>query len=511
MNITVKRSLCFFLLFALILPFFLNSSVDAKEMKGQYNSVDLLQNAFYPAGPLVDTFSGSSGKFDFTVNSKNEFARVFVVVSAPVRPTSVRVNNYSGTYVRDIPGRGYLYEIKFGADIVLSGITITFSFSSSGTRKVAITGFYGFTLDQYIQDSYSIRYKYFAPYSSHDWQVLNGKMPDHFYFTNSYDNLGFYTSGYYSFYQLWFAIPYDCDYVTVEFTVPGMRYYNNDETQGHKSSEKLYPYSALYDTPVGSVSSSIGGRTYPVSILSCEARFNPNEYSMGSIKSPFSYTYVCTFDLRGLDTAFSVNSFFAVEFGCFPYVHNNNSSSTPTNYTLCYGVDANSCVFGNFNDDGSSSFDSFPVWLSRQFKLLQDAITRFNGDFNKFPSFFQQQINRIITAIEALDHKNDPSPQKDSFENNVGAMEDFEQSQFDSINSGSANAGGVVQNGIDGFSGALAFVSHYTTGIADGIKDYLIVFTLPIFIGIFMFACSRAPGITHAVRARKSNRGDANE
>ena len=82
-------------------------------------------------------------------------------------------------------------------------------------------------------------------------------------------------------------------------------------------------------------------------------------------------------------------------------------------------------------------------------------------------------------------------------------MSGFEQEQYGSIDSGMSDVGGVVSSGIGSFGSALAFVQTYTTNIANGVENYLVVFTLPIFVGIFLYACSRAPGVTRAFRDRR--------
>lgn len=85
----------------------------------------------------------------------------------------------------------------------------------------------------------------------------------------------------------------------------------------------------------------------------------------------------------------------------------------------------------------------------------------------------------------------------------IDSASQWEQDQYNQINSGSSSTGQVVSGGIASFGNALAFVQTYTTNIANGVDDYLIVFTLPIFVGIFLYVCSRVPGITRAFRDRR--------
>lgn len=70
----------------------------------------------------------------------------------------------------------------------------------------------------------------------------------------------------------------------------------------------------------------------------------------------------------------------------------------------------------------------------------------------------------------------------------------FEQSQQDTLNSGFA----TITSGISftSFSAALLFVQKYANMTFNGISRYAIIFTLPLFLGLFFYLCSRIPGIT---------------
>lgn len=70
----------------------------------------------------------------------------------------------------------------------------------------------------------------------------------------------------------------------------------------------------------------------------------------------------------------------------------------------------------------------------------------------------------------------------------------FEQSQQDTLNTGFA----TITAGISftSFSAALLFVQKYINMTFNGISQYAIVFTLPLFLGLFFYLCSRIPGVT---------------
>ena len=82
----------------------------------------------------------------------------------------------------------------------------------------------------------------------------------------------------------------------------------------------------------------------------------------------------------------------------------------------------------------------------------------------------------------------------DSISQGASDIGSFEQSQQDTLNTGFA----TITAGISftSFSAALLFVQKYANMIFNGISQYAIVFTLPLFLGLFFYLCSRIPGVT---------------
>jgi hypothetical protein len=121
-------------------------------------------------------------------------------------------------------------------------------------------------------------------------------------------------------------------------------------------------------------------------------------------------------------------------------------------------------------------------------------------------SWLNDKLDYIGTLIGDVVDPEVPDEVQNAQDNADAAIDSasqWEQDQYNDINSGSANTGQTVSSGIASFGNALAFVQTYTANIANGIDDYLIVFTLPIFVGIFLYVCSRVPGITRAFRDRR--------
>ena len=50
---------------------------------------------------------------------------------------------------------------------------------------------------------------------------------------------------------------------------------------------------------------------------------------------------------------------------------------------------------------------------------------------------------------------------------------------------------------MNSFVPALAFIGKYVSAVGAGIQDYIVVFMMPIYLGIFFFICNRASGVTH--------------
>lgn len=82
----------------------------------------------------------------------------------------------------------------------------------------------------------------------------------------------------------------------------------------------------------------------------------------------------------------------------------------------------------------------------------------------------------------------------DSISDNASQIHDFEQSQQAVLDNNFAQIQGAIT--FTNFATALVFVQKYTNMTFNGISQYAIIFTLPLFLGLFFYLCSRIPGIT---------------
>lgn len=119
-------------------------------------------------------------------------------------------------------------------------------------------------------------------------------------------------------------------------------------------------------------------------------------------------------------------------------------------------------------------WESFRDW----FTDLGDSIS----------SAFTAGIDKVVAAIGDLFDFERIWSEFSSWLDGFWADNDLE-SDFDNISNS-------VTSSVTALAPALAFVSRYLGGIADGMGDFLIVFTFPMFLGVVFFVLSKAPGVT---------------
>lgn len=110
--------------------------------------------------------------------------------------------------------------------------------------------------------------------------------------------------------------------------------------------------------------------------------------------------------------------------------------------------------------------------------------------WDKFTGF----MKGLFDSDEGQESVDDLEQGSTSISNGAEDIGSFEQSQQDTLNSGFA----TISSGISftSFSAALLFVQKYANMTFSGISRYAIIFTLPLFLGLFFYLCSRIPGIT---------------
>ena len=110
--------------------------------------------------------------------------------------------------------------------------------------------------------------------------------------------------------------------------------------------------------------------------------------------------------------------------------------------------------------------------------------------WNRFTSF----MTDLFGAKEDSGALDDLGSSSDSISQNTSQISDFEHSQQAVLDNNFAQIQGAIS--FTNFAAALVFVQKYTNMTFNGISKYAIVFTLPLFLGLFFYLCSRIPGIT---------------
>lgn len=121
--------------------------------------------------------------------------------------------------------------------------------------------------------------------------------------------------------------------------------------------------------------------------------------------------------------------------------------------------------------------------------------------WNRFTSFMSQ----LFGEGEGQEAINDLGQSADSISQGAADIHDFEQSQQAVLNSGFSTIQSAVS--FTSFSAALLFVQKYANLTVSGISKYMVVFTLPLFLGLFFYLCSRVPGITRWKSRPPQNKG----
>ena len=267
------------------------------------------------------------------------------------------------------------------------------------------------------------------------------------------------------------------DYFTIHLVVPTLYY-------GHP----YYDHTDLLEEPsffLGPNSEHV----YPLHVISVDSYEDPPRGLGGST----AWHYIATVDVSGykLDTLD-----LDVDFSIFGVRKGDTD-------TYLFGIEVLSSCFGVYVDQGDSNRGFIP-WLNNRFEDIKSW-------FNTLGSTISTQFSSLKTSLSgwfsSLESKiqavvNPPKSQdqqeaQDNVDQQVSDMEQFEQSQFGEIQNGTSQLQTDVSAGVNSFVPALAFIGKYVSAVGAGIQDYIVVFMMPIYLGIFFFICNRASGVTH--------------
>lgn len=467
----MKRVFSLFLV--LTLTFLCVAPASAASVPGQYDVVDLLASGVFPEGELVATKSATRYSFTWDVTSSSSLAFVYLNIYSPTVPSSVTLNGVTGTRVYS----GSFYQYKFSISKVLSTVTVNVNFNSSVSRTVSIGWAVGAVSGQSVFTSFTRRSRGF---SASTWSVTTGvQIPGggSFASTISSDvNANQRVNDFELVFDLDMAT---ADYATVHLLVPA----------GAGSMEGGWRYA--YATEPSFFLGSSYTHTFPLDIISFNSYYDSATsigYGRGSWHLIYtvdvsgykldSYDLMCCFSLLGVLKSGTTNTY-GFHFNCL---------------SACLGI----------NVDGGDSSRGLLPWLNIQFSNVKSAIaslgttisSQFSSLKSSLGSWFSSLENKIQAAVNPP--KTDAEKEAQSnVETQVAMMDEFEEQQFSEIQNGTSQLQTDIADGVNSFVPALAFIGKYTTAIGNGIKDYIIVFMLPIYLGIFFFVCNRVSGVTH--------------
>lgn len=463
----------FSLLLVLALTFLCAAPASAASVPGQYDVVDLLASGVFPEGELVATKSATRYSFTWDVTSSSSLAFVYLNIYSPTVPSSVTLNGVTGTRVYS----GSFYQYKFSISKVLSTVTVNVNFNSSVSRTVSIGWAVGAVSGQSVFTSFTRRSRGF---SASTWSVTTGvQIPGGGAFASTISSdVG--ANQRVNDFELVFDLDMaTADYATVHLLVPA----------GAGSMEGGWRYA--YATEPSFFLGSSYTHTFPLDIINFNSYYDSATsigYGRGSWHLVYTvdvsgykldtYDLICCFSLLGVLKSGTTNTY-GFHFNCL---------------SACLGINV---------DSGDSSRGLLP-WLNTQFSNIKSAITslgttissQFSSLKSSLGSWFSSLENKIQAAVNPP--KTDAEKEAQSnVETQIAMMDEFEEQQFSEIQNGTSQLQTDIADGVNSFVPALAFIGKYTTAIGNGIKDYIIVFMLPIYLGIFFFVCNRVSGVTH--------------
>lgn len=463
----------FSLLLVLALTFLCAAPASAASIPGQYDVVDLLATGVFPEGDLAITKSASTYSFTWDVTASSSMAFVYLNIYAPSVPSSVTLNGITGTRVYS----GTFYQYKFSVSKVLSTVAVNVNFNSSVSRTVSIGWAVGAVSGQSVFTSFTRRSRGF---SASTWSVTTGvQIPGGGAFASTISSdVG--ANQRVNDFELVFDLDMaTADYATVHLLVPA----------GAGSMEGGWRYA--YATEPSFFLGSSYTHTFPLDIINFNSYYDSATsigYGRGSWHLVYTvdvsgykldtYDLICCFSLLGVLKSGTTNTY-GFHFNCL---------------SACLGI----------NVDGGDSSRGLLPWLNTQFSNIKSAITslgttissQFSSLKSSLGSWFSSLENKIQAAVNPP--KTDAEKEAQSnVESQIGMMDEFEEQQFSEIQNGTSQLQTDIADGVNSFVPALAFIGKYTTAIGNGIKDYIIVFMLPIYLGIFFFVCNRVSGVTH--------------
>lgn len=143
----------------------------------------------------------------------------------------------------------------------------------------------------------------------------------------------------------------------------------------------------------------------------------------------------------------------------------------------------------------NTTLASFWSEMSSRLALFQSSMeNQIHGFRSSMESWFSNVSSKLDQLIGSTTEGDELSEGAADLEDQVSDIQDFEQSQQEILDNSMPEIQQSVS--ITSFTAALAFVQRYINATWLGIEDFTIIYTLPIFVGLFFFICGRLPGVT---------------
>lgn len=335
-------------------------------------------------------------------------------------------------------------------------------------------------------------------------------------------------SPYLSLYQI--PVLYNADYLAyydfIDMTINVMFNYNF-----HSQTVNSNFYFRFYDEEYNEVSSKTG---FIFGLTGEGSRTVNYSYAIPEDAKYFDfYIFFSLTDLSdGLEYTFTLDdfdaSFYAYDIGYVEPTEPTDPTdpSTDTGDSGGDTGDSGSSGSGSDSSGGSSSFDDSGI-ISSVESSADKIITEIGGDIENQTQQITNSIaeqNGILThgfndlydvsddILAEGERTNDNletmigtgtegdelEAGSDSLDSESGKITDFETEQQEKLNSYLPHAHEMIT--FTKFTSALAFVQSVMNMTFSGLGgDVNIIFSLPLYLGILFFACSRVPGITRGM------------
>lgn len=456
---------------ALVLVICLVGSVSAATSPGQYDVVDLLAAGFFPNGEPVVSKSATLYSFDWEVTTSVSFRYVYLNVYAPSTPSSVTFNGITGTLVHS----GAFYQYRFTLNKVVTDCSISIKFSSSAYRTVSIGYAIGTVSGQEVFTSFSM---FSRGFNATTWsKTASNSIPFSGSYGSNISNPPTTGSIVNSFIFCFNPTVASADYFTIHLVVP----------PGHKTgdTEWMSPWAHDPGFYIGTSSGTSPSIVSPLPIIASESYYD-SATSVASFRGAYHFIY--TVDVSGFDLS-------AYDIMCSIDLIGAKMGDTDR-YGFYFKV-LSACV--GVNADDGSPWRAFTTWLSTQFTNLKTSVsslgTTIINQFTALKTSLSGWFTNLQNTIKNAINPPGETVPSDEFSEAAGGIDNFEQSQMDSIDSNMGQISSSVS--LSGIGASLAFIQRYTNGIFSGLGDAALLFTFPLFLGIFFYLCSRVPNNTH--------------